>query len=277
MEPPPYPWPEGKRSAALISIDVDADTPLLWRHRAAPGSPWLSEWEQRQYGLRGGIPKLLQVLARHEVRASFFVPGDVAARRPDLLPRLLREGHEVGLHGYLHEAAADISDAEFAEALGRSLELFQRQTGRRPAGFRAPGWELTRGMLAEIGAAGLYDSSFSGYDHPYTIEGVTELPISWNREDTARFKLTGVSDRVPASPLHVLEEWLFDWEASAEAGALFTLTLHDWVSTRPAPLKVLDRLLARLRQDETAWIATGEAIAAHERSLPEEARTRVSL
>ncbi|MBE9607628.1 polysaccharide deacetylase family protein [Acetobacteraceae bacterium H6797] len=276
METRPYPWPEGKRAAALISIDVDADTPLLWRHRAAP-TPLLSEWEQRQYGLRDGIPRLLALLARHEVKASFFVPGAVAARQPELLPRLLREGHEVGLHGYLHEAAAQITEAEFAEALGRSIGLFQRQTGRRPAGFRAPGWELTRGMLAEIGAAGLYDSSLAGYDHPYTIQGVTELPISWNREDTARFKLTGVSDRVPASPLHVLEEWLFDWEASAEAGALFTLTLHDWVSTRPAPLKVLDRLLTRLREDKTAWIATGEAIAAHDRGLPEEERRRVSL
>ncbi len=273
-----YPWPAGKTSAALISIDVDADTPLLWRLRGAPDADYLSEREQRAYGLRAGIARLLEVLARHEVQATFFVPGLVAARNPDLLPELLRQGHEVGLHGFAHEATREISTDAFGEALEASLAVFVAQTGARPAGFRAPGWELTRAMHALLLQHGLYDSSLAGHDHPYTLEGVTELPVSWSREDTTRFKMTGLDARwAPTSPILVLDEWLFDWEACAASGGLFNLTLHDWVSGRPAPARVLDLLLARIRQDGAAWIATGAALAAHDRQLAPSARTLVRL
>lgn len=272
-----YPWPQGKTSAAFISIDVDADTPMLWRQRAAPQPKYLSEMEQRQHGLRAGIAHLVAVLGRHGVQATFFVPGLVASRHPELLPGLLQNGHEVGLHGFAHEATRDISVSEFGEALEKSLAVFVAQTGRKPAGFRAPGWELTRDMHALLGRHGLYDSSLAGHDHPYTLDGVTELPISWSREDTMRFKITGLDARwAPTSPVVVLEEWLFDWEACAQAGGLFTLTLHDWVSGRPAPLRVLDALLARIRQDETAWIATGAELAAHDRKLPADLATRLA-
>lgn len=264
----PYPWPAGQTFAAWISIDVDADTPLLWRQRDQADGGYLSECEQRQYGLRAGIARLLEVLARYEVKATFFVPGLVAERRPDLLPALIGRGHEVGLHGYAHEATREIDDAAFGDALDRSLALFKAQTGRPPAGFRAPGWELTRGMHAMLRAYGLYDSSLAGHDHPYTLEGVTELPVSWTREDTMRFKVTGLDARwAPTSPHLVLEEWLFDWEACAEAGALFTLTLHDWVSGRPAACRVLDRLLARIRRDASCWLATGAMLASHHGTL----------
>lgn len=272
--PAPYPWPAGKTSAAWISIDVDADTPLLWRLREASDDAYLSEREQRQYGLRAGLRHLLQVLARHEVQATFFVPGLIAARQPSLLPDLIAAGHEVGLHGFAHEATREISTETFAEALEASIATFLAQTGQRPAGFRAPGWELTRPMHAFLRAQELYDSSLAGLDHPYTLDGVLELPVSWNREDTARFKMTGLDARwPPTSPVVVLQEWLFDWEACAAAGGLFTLTLHDWVSGRPGPAQVLNQLLARIRQDETAWLTTGADLAAHDRHLAPNRRT----
>lgn len=273
----PYPWPAGKASAAWISIDVDADTPLLWRERNQADSGNLSEHEQRQYGLRAGLRHLLQVLGRHEVRATFFVPGLVAERQPALLPDLVAAGHEVGLHGYAHEATCEISTEAFGAALDASIAIFVAQTGQRPAGFRAPGWELTRPMHALLRGQGLYDSSFAGLEQPYDLDGVTELPVSWNREDTARFKMTGLDARwPPTSPVVVLQEWLFDWEACAAAGGLFTLTLHDWVSGRPGPARVLDELLARIRRDTTAWMATGAELAAHHRAIAPSCRIAFS-
>jgi peptidoglycan/xylan/chitin deacetylase (PgdA/CDA1 family) len=273
----PYPWPAGKTSAAWISIDVDADTPLLWRERNQADSGYLSEREQRQYGLRAGLRHLLQILARHEVRATFFVPALIAERQPALLPDLVAAGHEVGLHGFAHEATREISTEAFGEALDASIAIFVAQTGQRPAGFRAPGWELTRPMHALLGVRGLYDSSLAGLEHPYDLDGVTELPVSWSREDTTRFKMTGLDARwPPTSPVVMLQEWLFDWEACAAAGGLFTLTLHDWVSGRPGPARVLDQLLARIRQDETAWISTGADLAAHHRQLALDRRSAFS-
>lgn len=262
----PYRWPEGKRAAVMISIDVDADTPLLWRTRNDPELRFVAELEQRQHGLRHGISALVDILRRHETLASFFVPALVAERRPDLLPQLVAAGHEVGLHGYAHEAVRDIDDAAFTDALERSHALFVRQTGVAPQGFRAPGWEMTRHMLRELQRLGLYDSSLAGLDWPHEVEGVTEIPVSWAREDTARFKLTGLSDRwPPTGPDQVLDEWIFDLEATVECGGLFTLTLHDWIAGRPAQLRVLDRLLAHVRNDPTIWLTTGAEIARHYR------------
>lgn len=262
-----YSWPQGKRAAVMISIDVDADTPLLWRTRNEPDLRFIAELEQRQHGLRHGLSALVEVLRRRETSATFFVPALVAERRPDLLPRLVAAGHEVGLHGYAHEAVRDTTDEAFTEALERSHALFLRQTGAAPQGFRAPGWEMTRHMLGELRRLGLYDSSLAGLDWPYDVEGVTEIPVSWAREDTARFKLTGLADRwPPTGPDQVLNEWIFDCEATVACGGLFVLTLHDWIAGRPAQLRVLDALLAHIRSDPTIWVATGADIARHHKN-----------
>lgn len=125
---------------------------------------------------------------------------------------------------------------------------------------------MTRHMLGELQRHGLYDSSLAGMDVPYTIAGVTEVPVSWLREDTTRFKLTGNADRwAPTSPKLVLEEWLFDWGATSDAGGLFVLTLHDWIAGRPAQLRLLDRLLREMTASPSVWVATGFEIAAHHR------------
>ena len=259
-----YPWPEGKRAAVMISIDVDADTPLLWLARGEAELRFIAELEQRQHGLRYGLKALQQALAVHATSATFFVPALVAERTPTLLSSLIAGGHEVALHGYAHEAVRDITDNEFTVALERSLHVFEGQTGKLPRGFRAPGWEMTRHMLTELERFHLYDSSLAGLDWPYTCGGITEIPISWAREDTARFKLTGLADRwPPTGPDQVLAEWIFDYEATVERGGLFVLTLHDWIAGRPAQLRVLETLLSRIYADEATWLATGADIADH--------------
>ena len=192
-----YRWPEGKHTAVMISIDVDADTPLLWRTREEVNMRFIAELEQRQHGLRYGLKALQELLAQHDTSATFFVPGLVAEWAPTLLSKLTAAGHEVARHGYAHEAVRDITDDAFTAALERSIQIFERQTGQSPRGFRAPGWEMTHHMLAQLECFHLYDSSLAGLDWPYTLGGITEIPISWAREDTARFKLTGLADRWP--------------------------------------------------------------------------------
>lgn len=263
-----YPWPGQYRSATLISIDVDAESPLLWRLRNEPDKRYLAEHEQRQHGVRRGLAGILDVLHQHEVRATFFVPGLVAELHPELVPMFVARGHEVGLHGYAHEAVRDVTDAEFTATLARSMDILTKQAGHAPRGFRSPGWEMTKHMLGELASRELYDSSLAGNDVPYTVAGVAEIPVSWNREDTVRFKLTGVGDRIsPSSPVAVLDEWLFDWQATSERGGLFTLTLHDWIAGRPAQLRMLDRLLSVVRQDQTCWVATAWDIAENHRGM----------
>lgn len=262
---PPYQWPDGKRSAALISVDVDAIAPFLWEHREAMPDR-LSRLEIRRFGLRTGIGRILELFARTGVKASFFVPAVVAEVDPDLLPALLHAGHEIGLHGYFHELVKDIADDEFSAALGASLDLFVAQTGKRPVGFRSPAWEMTPHMLAEVKRSGLaYDSSLMGFDHPYEIDGVVEIPVQWALDDAIfyKFENSGNERWAPSSGAAILADWIAEWRGLHQFGGLFTLTIHDWISGRAQRIGMLETLLKTIVDEPAAWIATAEQIASH--------------
>lgn len=260
-----YLWPEGRTSAACVSVDVDAEAPWLWAHRDGL-PPALGQLEQRRFGPREGLWRLVETLERFGFRGSFFVPGIVAATHPEILPALVGRGHEVGLHGWLHEIAADSDQSEFERALDRSIALFERQIGRRPAGFRSPAWEMTPAMLEALAVRGLgYDSSLSGFDHPYEIDGVTEIPVQWTIDDAVYFRFFGGGvDRWPPQPVEgVLASWREEWRVGRRYGALFMVTLHPWISGRAQRIGMLERLLAEIAAEPEVWRASAGEIAAH--------------
>ena len=267
---PAYVWPEGRSSAFCFTVDVDAHSPLLWGLREQPASKLVGQFEQRLFGPRVGIWRLLDLLARHDIQGSFFVPAVVAETFPELLPAFVERGHEVGLHGFFHEIVAHTSDAEFSAALDASLALFQRQVGLTPKGFRSPAWEMTPHMMAELHARGMYDSSLSGFDNPYTLGGVVEVPVQWAIDDAVYFKFLGggVDHWPPSASRPVLETWTDEWETLHAEGGLFMLTVHDWISGRAHRIRLLDTLLSTVARTPGAWIATvGEVAAYHAESV----------
>lgn len=261
-DPRPYRWPDGYTSAAVFTVDVDATAPYLWQHRS--GIPrTLAVPEHRQYGMRRGLARMVAMLDRIGVKATFFVPGVVAEENPYLLPGLLERGHEIALHGYYHELVSETSDQEFTDALERSLDLFVAQTGQRPTGFRSPAWEMTPHMLSELTRLGLWDSSLMGEDVPYSIAGVTELPVRWDNDDAIFFKFLGAGDKSPRPDADVVAQWRGDASAQADDGGLFMLTVHDWISGRAARVKMLEDLFAPLVTNPKIWVTTCGALAAH--------------
>jgi peptidoglycan/xylan/chitin deacetylase (PgdA/CDA1 family) len=260
-----YVWPKGYRGGFCFTVDVDATSPYLWSLKDDPPSRLMGQMEQRLFGPRTGIWRILDLLNRYEIKGTFFVPGTVATSYPDLLPAFVEGGHEIGLHGYFHELVAQTSDAEFTEALEASLEVFKRQVGIVPKGFRSPAWEMTPHMLAEVKRHGLYDSSLMGFDHPYTLDGVTEVPVQWVVDDAVYFKFVGGGGDKwpPAATGPILETWIDEFEALQRFGGLFMLTVHDWISGRAHRIRMLERLLDRVRTDQSCWIATVADLAAY--------------
>ena len=95
------------------------------------------------YGPRTGVPRLLRLLDRQGIRATFFVPGYTAERWPDAVRAIRDAGHEIAHHGYLHEGVAGTPDPATEERrLLRGLEALEAVAGVRPIGYRAPMWEL---------------------------------------------------------------------------------------------------------------------------------------
>ena len=156
----------------------------------------------------------------------------------------------------------DIESA-ITDSLGSAIELFRKQTGQEPAGFRSPAWEMTPFMFSELKRVGLWDSSLMGFDAPYTIDGVTEIPVFWNNDDAVYFKFLGPGDHMPAGDNEVITQWANDADAQASSGGLFMLTIHDWISGRPS--RVGNRALPKIREDLSVWMATcGELAKYHE-------------
>lgn len=263
MDRPRYIWPEGKRSAACFSVDVDAEAPYLWANRT--GLPQaLGQLEQRRFGPREGIWRILDMLDRIGIKGSFYVPSVVAELHPALLPALCERGHEIGLHGHLHELVSETTDDRFEAALDRSLRVFHAQTGIVPTGFRSPAWEMTPAMLAALKDRGLrYDSSLMGYDHPYQIGGLVQVPVQWQIDDAIYFKFQGGgADRWPPEPARAVEAgWRDEFQAGRGFGQLFMITVHPWISGRAQRVAMLERLLADIAAQDDVWFATAGQIA----------------
>jgi len=150
-----FPWPHGSTSAAAFTFDVDAESCVLAHDPAS--SSRMSLMTHQAYGPRVGVPRLLRLLERQELRATFFVPGFTADTYPDVVRRIADGGHEIAHHGYLHEPMQGISAQQEASYIDAGLEALDR-LGVTPVGYRAPWWEMnwhTADLLVERGF--LYD------------------------------------------------------------------------------------------------------------------------
>ncbi|RME40029.1 MAG: DUF3473 domain-containing protein, partial [Planctomycetota bacterium] len=139
--------------------------------------------------------RILALLRRFDLRATFFALGKVCEKHPQLLPRIAAEGHEIATHGYGHEVLYRLSPERFRDDLRRSLDLIGEQTGRRPIGYRAPQFSVTRRSLwagpvmAELGIR--YSSSiFPIAGRRYGIPEARRHPHRWPTCDLIEFPLT---------------------------------------------------------------------------------------
>lgn len=275
--PAGFRWPDGVRAAACFTFDVDAESPILFDHPEAAG--WLDVMSHQAYGPRTGVPRILRLLERHGVRATFFVPGYTAERWPGTVRAIRDAGHEIGHHGYLHEGARSAPDLATEEArLLRGLDALDRVAGVRPIGYRAPMWELSYRLPALLARHGfVYDSGLMDADHPYRLATgpeldaptVVELPAHWSLDDWEPYNyLPGITGSgVIASPAEVTARWAIELEALIAEGGLFMLTNHPFISGRPSRAAALEALIERAQGIDGLWIASAAEIAAHVATL----------
>ena len=269
MRPQPYRWPRGHKGAVVVSIDIDGPTAGLWASRARH-EPRVADLEQRRFGPRQGIWRLLDMLSRLELEASCYIPGAIAAAHPDIVEAVMAGGHEVALHGYLHERVDELPDDQLLGVLERSAAALESAGAGGPFGYRSPSWEMTEAAFAALEEFGVrYDSSLMGYDRPYLIGGLVEVPVHWSLDDAVFYRYVVGSMWPPVSPHLVMESWSGEIEACVNHNSLVMITVHPWMSGRAGRLDALEAMLRRHRADEAIWWTTSSAVAAHHLCLPD--------
>jgi peptidoglycan/xylan/chitin deacetylase (PgdA/CDA1 family) len=259
-------WPDGARCAVLISFDSDHETPSLRDNETSPGRMAAGE-----YGARTAVPRILDLLARHQAPASFYIPAVSALLHPGEVESYVARGHEVAVHGWIHERNTLLGYEQELDLLGRATDVLAQQSGSRPVGIRTPSWDFsdsTFRVIKELGFA--YDSSLMADDEPYEVlyegepSGVVEIPVEWIRDDAPYFMMDRFASLRPYTPpRHVGQIWKDEFDAAYAEGGTFQLTLHPHISGHRSRLVVLDDLLSHIRSHSGVWFATHAQLAEH--------------
>ena len=259
-------WPDGVTTTVTLTFDLDAETVWWDDPESMTGNP--SSLSQGHYGPTVAVPKILGVLDKHDVKATFFIPSWVAANYPDAVGSIVAAGHEIGAHGVKHVSPIKLSPDEERDVLRESINVLREVSGERPVGYRAPSWaisELTLGLAREEGF--LYSSNRMDADAPYVHEdpaGLVELPVSWILDDAPYFWFDEYSwNKKIHSAADVRSIWQEEFEAAHADGGYINLTMHPQIIGRPARLKMLDEFIGWMKGFDGVWIATCREVAGH--------------
>lgn len=259
-------WNNGQKCGVVLCFDFDAES--MWAAASLTNPALLSRGE---YGARVGVPRILSLLDKYGIRATFFVPADTARRHPELVKEIHARGHEIGHHGDVHESPLKLELDEEKRILDTGFETLEKVTGERPRGYRSPGWELSPNSIRLFHEYGfLYDSSMMGDDFQlYLIRDngketdVVEIPVSWELDDAAHFLFNfrpgyfvGLS-----APSKVYEIWATEFDGAYANEGAFTLTMHPQVIGRYHRLLMLERLIRYIAGHAGVWFATCTEVA----------------
>ncbi len=257
----PKSWPNGARVAVGLSFDDDTEGWLLRDGNLSPTT--LSSGD---YGAESGTPRIIRMLDRQQVPATFFLTGVDALLHPEMVQSITKSGrNEVGVHGWIHEFPPRLeSAAEEERLLDQAMAYLTKVTGKRPVGYRAPSWAFSAHTLDIIRKKGfLYDSSLQALDEPYEImsggknTGLIELSIDWTLTETPYL---GHEGHMP-SPELLYQVYKDEFDGAYDEGTMFVLTLHPYLSGHRAPMRHLDQFITYMKSKPGVWFATCKQIA----------------
>ena len=260
----PEKWPNDARVAVALSFDSDHETNEL-----RDGGKSVGRLSWGQYGNRKGVPRILDVLSRHEISATFFVPAVTALIHPDEQRRVIDLGHEIAIHGWIHELNSVLPYETEKDLMFRSAETLEKITGVRPVGLRTPSWDFSPNTLQiERELELLYDSSLFADDDPYELvehgepTGIVELPVEWIRDDAVYFNMARFDGLRPYTPpTAVFDIFKREFDGAKEESGLFVLTMHPHVIGYRSRIWILDNLIDHMKTSGDVWFATHADIA----------------
>jgi peptidoglycan/xylan/chitin deacetylase (PgdA/CDA1 family) len=222
----------------------------------------------------------MEMCKKFDIKQTFFVPGWCAEQYPEAIELMVENGHEVALHGYLHEYPNEMSEEEERFWTKKGADAIEKISGRRPVGYRAPWYKYSKhstDILVDEGF--LWDTSLMGDDIPYLIKGkkdssLVQLPSRWQLDDWPQFVHNHDLDfMMPiASPQYAMDVYMAEFYAMWEHGGLWVNCFHPFCSGQVARLMMVAEMIGKMQAKGDVWIATGEEVALHFQKLVAEGK-----
>jgi peptidoglycan/xylan/chitin deacetylase (PgdA/CDA1 family) len=277
----PVVLPKGKKYPVCLTFDFDAISVWLGAFNATSPS-YISRGE---YGARCGVPRILDILARHKIKTTFFIPGHTVETYPEVCASIYKAGHEIGHHNYCHESPNSLNYEEEVKIVEKGIRAIEELTGKPPVGYRSPAWDLSPNTLNILADHGFkYESSLMADDRPYWCRlgdkvskdapyvfgrnsRILELPVNWALDDFWRFEF--VMYPVPPlimgvnTPDQVFDMWTseFDYQYKNVKGGVFNIVCHPQVIGRGHRIVMLEKFVSFIERYEGVWFAKCQEIA----------------
>ncbi|WP_317056433.1 MULTISPECIES: polysaccharide deacetylase family protein [Roseovarius] len=265
----PIPWPNGARCACAITFDMDADS-LIHIARPEDSHDRLYPISMGRYGPTVAMPRILDTYRRVGIKQSFFMPGWCLETYPDVVEAVLKDGHEIGHHGWIHEDPIVTKGGAQKEAFEKALDTHDRIAGGKPRGYRAPVYNVTQQVIdLLIEHEFRYDSSLMADDIPYRMQtdkgSLYEMPVHWGTDDWPPFAhYDEIGYLMPVrGPSAGLEGFWEEFDAQYEAGGFFMLIVHPFLTGRLARWRQVEAWLEKTLAAKDVWFARLEDIADH--------------
>ena len=269
----PIPWPNGARCACAITFDMDADS-LIHISRPKDGHDRLYPITMGRYGPTVAVPRILDTYRRLGLKQSFFIPAWCIEQYPDAVEAILKDGHEIGHHGLIHEDPIETKGPKQTRAFEQALAIHQKRIGKRPRGYRAPVYNATQQVIdLLIKHQFLYDSSLMADDIPYKMQtkkgALWEAPVHWGTDDWPPFAhYAEIGYMMPVkSPSEGLAAFWEEFDAQYEAGGFWMGIWHPFLTGRLARWMQVEKWLEETLRTKKVWFATLEDIIAHVKNL----------
>ena len=269
-------WPKGNRLA--ISIVVNVEEGAEYNIRDGDKAPEmvdemgvalrkpvrnLSNESNYRYGLRAGAPRILRLLAKHKVRATFTCAALALERAPELARAIVAGGHEVCAHGYRWVQQHDFNEEQEREFIRRAADSIEKTTGQRPRGWlsRYLVTENTRRLLVEEGYS--YHMDDFSDDKPFWDEaGGKPIVILPYAADTNDMKMWANAAYTPDDWLaYLIDTFNVLHRESASEVRMISVGLHLRIAGRPGRIGKLDEFLRYAASKPRVWFASRAQIA----------------